>query len=430
MENWCYTGTIKMKLVAMKNLIILSWVSLFLTIPFTLVFGQFQNGDPYIDLSRYNSIVNEDALSLIRQANLAWQSGDVDRALRLFDDAAGVDPESAFVRVQRAKVYRRMGLDLEASSEIDRATQINPYATFVYDYYGPKSVLPFLAFQPIAASQPISPQQRYFYYKQLSQKEEEARYDLIDEEASFIVQTVQDVEQLKVDRAMVRTDSFLARYPASAIGWDIKGMIYLHKQDYDAAKGALEMALTLEPSFAIAWYNLARVEKAKGNLKLAESHLDQAVQLEQTLTKALFERALIRKELGDELGALSDYNSLLTLAEDRYLQAYLNRGVTRKMMGDLEGALADINQAIQEEPFQALQYMNRANVYFLFGKYHAALADYSKALELDDTMAKAFYNRALVKMKLTDMEGACLDFEVSENLGYQSDEDLPSYFCP
>jgi len=50
-------------------------------------------------------------------------------------------------------------------------------------------------------------------------------------------------------------------------------------------------------------------------------------------------------------------------------------------------------------------------------KYNDAIGDYSKAIELDPKNDKAICNRGIAKTLTGDMQGACVDFKKSTEMG-------------
>ena len=160
-------------------------------------------------------------------------------------------------------------------------------------------------------------------------------------------------------------DSVLLIDPESPIALDLKGVILNKQNQYEKAIDILNKVVENEPDFAIAWYNLSIALKGKGEYQKAKKYLDKAIELRSDLTKAYFERALVSKALDDKISALEDYNKIIDMRGEQYMEAYLNRGLTLKLLGDYEGALSDLNKVVANAPENAEAYKNRANLYLL-----------------------------------------------------------------
>ncbi|KOP24080.1 hypothetical protein AMR41_22110, partial [Hapalosiphon sp. MRB220] len=63
-------------------------------------------------------------------------------------------------------------------------------------------------------------------------------------------------------------------------------------------------------------------------------------------------------------------------------QAYNNRGITRSELGDQQGAIADFNTAIKINPNLALAYIGRGVARAAIGDQQGAIADLQKAADL------------------------------------------------
>jgi len=70
-------------------------------------------------------------------------------------------------------------------------------------------------------------------------------------------------------------------------------------------------------------------------------------------------RGLVRREQGDVVGALADYDQAIALKPDD-ATAYNDRGIMRREQGDLAGALADYEQYL--ELGGGMQYGNQKEV--------------------------------------------------------------------
>jgi tetratricopeptide (TPR) repeat protein len=61
--------------------------------------------------------------------------------------------------------------------------------------------------------------------------------------------------------------------------------------------------------------------------------------------------------------------------------------------------------------------------------FQEAIQDFEKAIEIDPYFAKAYNNRGLVKFNLGDKNGACLDWNKADELGYVEAYDLIIEYC-
>ena len=104
----------------------------------------------------------------------------------------------------------------------------------------------------------------------------------------------------------------------------------------------------------------------------------------------------VKDELGDHIGAISDYTQAIQL-KPNYADAYYNRGVAKGNLGRYKAAIADYDMAILLKPDDALAYNNRGIAKHKQGQYSAAIADYIKAIQLKPDLAEAYSNRGLTK---------------------------------
>ena len=104
--------------------------------------------------------------------------------------------------------------------------------------------------------------------------------------------------------------------------------------------------------------------------------------LAQSLSaKDYFNRGLAKHVLGDNEGAIADYNEAIRLNLN-YAEAYYNRGLAKSALGDKKGAIADYNETIRINPNFAIAYYNIACAYSLQNNLELALLNLQKAIQL------------------------------------------------
>ena len=126
-------------------------------------------------------------------------------------------------------------------------------------------------------------------------------------------------------------------------------------------------------------------------------------------------RAVARMSVGDDEGALADFDRALGLDPGSAL-AYTNRGCIRERRGDLPGAIADQTRAIELAPMHPTGWMNRGNARRAARDLDGALADLTRAIELDPKDALAYANRGNVHRVRRDFDKAYADFDRSHEL--------------
>jgi len=411
----------------MKNLKYLLLLVFITQLSFSLL-AQIQGGTPWTNQPHQGELPDGIGQGFIRQAEMYAQQHNIEQATIALDNAVNFAPNSVEALVRRATFSRRIGRLHEAAIDIHRVNQLNPYAANLYGYYGHNSMLKLMAFEPLKALDTADRQADLQSYVNLIDKENIINNN-VGIESDILYEIIQDIEIGKLDEALHLADAMITMYPESVVSWDLKGVIHEKLGEDEAAIGAFSAAIIINEDFAIAWYNLARVMLKKGNDAQAEIYLDRAIDLENTLTEAYFERAQIKKSMGDEAGAIADYNTIIEQETTATTKAYQNRGLTKKVLGDFTGAMSDINKAIAEKDDEALLYKNRANLMLLFGHYSEAIADYTTAIRLDGTLAEAYYNRDLTLLKADRHEEACNDLNTSAQLGYQRATEKITHFC-
>jgi tetratricopeptide (TPR) repeat protein len=365
---------------------------------------------------------------LLLKAEQQFRAFDYEGTFFTLESAVAQNPNSAEALLLRAKFKRIVGMTMEAEEDLRKANRINPLAANLYGYNGNSGLLQLLSLKPEQAVQELNTFQKLtYYYQALDNKILDGENK--DVEIQLIGQVIEKIESDRLSEALEIINQVLTEFPKSAISYDLKGMILKKQGKFSDSVDAFSKAVVVEPKFAIAWYNLGRIERSLNHFDQAKTYLDRAIELQSDLTKAYFERALLFKQIGENEKALSDYNTIIKMKGDTYMEAFSNRGLTKKAIGDYGGALADLNQAIEEFPQNAELFKNRGNLQFLFGLHRKAIDDYTQAIALDNNYAEAYYNRALAFIVIYDKISGCMNLDKSIELGYEIASKTKSYFC-
>lgn len=372
---------------------------------------------------------NADEQRILREADMQYSLGNLDRAYLTLEEAYALNPTSVQVLLRRATLKKVMGMNKEAQDDFRIAERLNPYAADIFGFNHSGNLINVLSSNPENALLGMTTYQRLDYYYGLVDEKIAAEKISVDE-VNIVSEGILKLEQGDDIGALELIDSLLLRFPESAVGHDLQGTIFLNQEKYQEARVSFNKALSLDPEYAIGWYNLSRVEATDGNLAQSKIYLDKALELQSDLTKAYFDRALLNKKQGNAKAALADYNKVIEMKGNSYPEAYLNRGLTKKILGDFQGALNDINKIVEDDDFENPESLiSRGNLYMVLDLTELAVDDYTNALQIDGENAVALYNRGIAFLILLDNTSACADLEKSKELGFAKAAEVWSHFC-
>jgi len=218
------------------------------------------------------------------------------------------------------------------------------------------------------------------------------------------------------------------------------------------------------PEHFYGYYGIGNAKSDMGDYEGAILAFNKAIELNPNFSESYYNRGSVKyNHLKDYQGALPDFNKTLEI-NPNHVTAYTNRGLTKNALKDYKGAIDDFNKAIQLSPGFPIAYLDRANLKADLGDFNGALQDYNKAIELnpnykdayggrgilyaaklndinkalsdfnrviefDPNDSKAYMNRGLTKLNNKDLNGACLDWQKSAQLGYETANELIKKYC-
>ena len=365
---------------------------------------------------------------LLQEAERLFRAGKYEDTFFTLENAVALNPNSPEAYLLRAKFKKLVGMETEAQADLRLANRINPLAANLYGYNGNGGLLKLISVKPESAVQDLTTFQKLNYYYQAIDR----KISVEGSEEAMLKKlglVVEDIEANYLQNSLDTLNKILEKHPNAAIAHDLKGVVLKKQGKFDGAVNAFTKAAELEPGFAIAWYNLGQIERSLNHYDQAKIYLDKAINLQSDLMKAYFERAMLHKQMGNKELALNDYNTVIKMRGNTYMEAFLNRGLTKKMLGDYGGAFGDLNWVIEEFPDNAELRKNRGNLHLLFGLHRKAIDDYTDAIQLDENYSEAYYNRGLTFFLLYDKVSGCADLDKSIDLGYEMAMEAKTYFC-
>jgi len=215
---------------------------------------------------------------------------------------------------------------------------------------------------------------------------------------------------------------------------------------YDEAIRDFTRAFQMDPHDKYSL--LFRGQAYEKTQKLTEALKDytEAIKIDSLFLPAYFSRALLKDDFGDFIGAIKDYDFIISNDEGtktwrNYLMAtvYNNKGYGLVNLGKYKQALPVINRAIELGPDESYIWGSRGVLYYKTQQYKKCIADMTKALDLlnekknkaqDITMGQEkYYYRGLAKIKTGEKKGGCEDLSKAGELGMTGAYDDIKRYC-
>jgi tetratricopeptide (TPR) repeat protein len=188
-----------------------------------------------------------------------------------------------------------------------------------------------------------------------------------------------------------------------AEAFNIRGIGYRLKGEYDRAIQDYNQAIRTNAKFATAYNNRAIAYDTKGDYDRAIADYEQAIKLKPS-AETYFNRGNAHLGKSHYDHAIDDYNQAIKLKPD-FAAAFDNRCWARAVVGILKPALADCNQALRLMPNNPATLDSRGFVFLKMTNFDAAVSDYDAALRSDPKLAFALYGRGLARLRNYDPSG-------------------------
>lgn len=189
------------------------------------------------------------------------------------------------------------------------------------------------------------------------------------------------------EKALADANKAIRIDPRLHDAWVVRGLIRLHRLEYDPA---------------VSDFNEAQA---------AERDLTEAIQLVPNNGYAYLARARANWRLNRPEHAVADFDKAITLLPKSPPYGYVARGQYYKCRGLLDLAIADFTQAIRLSPETGAFFMERGNAYFRQNDLSRAIEDFTEAIRLEPKNYMGYQSRARLFRTLGD------------NFNAQKDED-------
>ena len=288
----------------------------------------------------------------------------------------------------------------------------------------------------------------------------------------YASQTIVNTEKTEKNFLLKEIEKYnekIKLYPNDASNYRLRGLAKQKLGDDEGAQRDFKKAYELtinqkyKKLFDAESYIQRALENEKYNPQKAFYDYDQALLLEPTNILALYLRASLKIQFKDFLGALKDYDDLVTyknLSINKKLLNYIpsnifyKRGNLKCEIGDFDGALDDYEKTESHNKmamiFEKMKDYNNAALYYeksininsrskaanyfhmgrnlyLGGNFERSLNAFNTAISMNEScvtcrefQARIYEHRAKTKAQVGDKKGAVKDYFLALDLWYEN----------
>jgi tetratricopeptide (TPR) repeat protein len=266
-------------------------------------------------------------------------------ALSSFNNAVIADPGFADAYMKRAMLNRRIGANIDADLDCNRAISLNPSSIYIYDQRFKIELLAieyYVVENQKEGSSNLSPIQMdheadYFinigeYEKALSLTDSLIRMGF-EREFEFDKKALLFLLQGDYENCELYADSALMISNDSALPHDLKGLSQVNRGQFENAISSFSKAIEVDPGFAVSYLNRAMAHLRMGKQEAALNDLQTSIQMSQQMASAYYLQGVLLAQKGEMSRSLDSYDAALKL-DNTHTHALFNRSFTWKMMGD------------------------------------------------------------------------------------------------
>ncbi len=273
------------------------------------------------------------AADLCTRGVLFVKAGQLDRALRDFDEAVRLDPKQANAYSERGNVYRLQGKFDDALADCDRALRLDPKLVTAYCHRAEAWVAKGEAAKAIADCDAALKR---------------------DDNCALAYCVRADARRLlgDLDRALSDCDEAIWHDRRLAAAPLLKGRILVQKDDLPGAVAAYTSALQLDPQLAEGYRRRADAQWARSDVTAALSDYAEALKLRPDDAPSRLGHGRCEAARGDHDAALADFTATIRL-DANLVAAYVDRGTEQLRRADLDKGFADFGTALAKQPAAA-----------------------------------------------------------------------------
>ena len=200
-----------------------------------------------------------------------------------------------------------------------------------------------------------------------------------------------------------------------------KGHDFFQQSNFNDAINEFNKAINLNPNYVDAYGDRGASKANIGEYEAAIIDYQKAEELGMNTSILYSNLGYAYYKLKQPYNALPYLEKAIEIDSNNGY-AYRWRGEIKYDKDDNQGAADDYTKAILNNPI-ASNYFARGLAYYYLKDYNSAIEDMNKAIELSPNASQYYYDRGDAKDKISDFDGACKDWKIAKDKGY----DVPEY---
>jgi tetratricopeptide (TPR) repeat protein len=389
------------------------------------------------------------------RANAYRATGTLDLAIRDYDEAIALKPDSDISYASRAELHETKGDHDKAIAdytEVIRLIRGSPelseenawmtarYQLSIGDIYRRMGNFSD-AIRAYDAVLNIEPKHFRASFGRFSALFDSCQFQGAEAELNRLRENHPKVEKLQIlrsyffalqgrpDNALESAKAAIKRNPRDPDSYTARAGAYAIKGKFRKAMADLRRALSLDPKHAVALKLRASTLAQLGDDTAAAKAYDRAIALDPSDTLALRRRAVHRAMRGDGEGAKLDleraeaeYGKLLSKRPWDY-EDLDGRCMVRAHLGRLDEALADCEASLRHCPNKTALLETRGIVHLKAGRVDAAIDDFTAVLRSTPKCASCLAGRGLAQERRGDAEAARRDLHSARKLDARAEKE-------
>ena len=167
--------------------------------------------------------------------------------------------------------------------------------------------------------------------------------------------------------------------------YNLRGLIKFYTQDTLGALQDFSTAIRKDSNNPTPYYGRVNLKIALKEYRGALMDINKVLKID-TSTIILDYRGNIKEKMKDTVGAMDDYNKLLTY-NPTFARGYFDRGCLEEALKKYPSAISDFTKAMENYPEYIPYYIHRGTCYEITGRKEDGCNDYHKALDMGDVKA-------------------------------------------